>query len=581
MGLTRRLCPCRSGRRFNRCHGQTPAAFTWRHDDDERQLEGRLFFDKVIERVLLSGGSTILVVRDVEGKATALKTLRRDKYRSLNMKKRFDREAKAWLFLPDHPNLVIARKFFSFLGRSFIEMPFYPEGDLTTFFANHPDRRSSVKFILSIAAQVADGMTHAVANGLEYHGDLKPQNCFVADDRRTVLLGDFGLARVSTETVEEESGPWMTATFAAPEVVAGQPSTLLSDIYSFGALLYWAVCDQVLPRDPILRADALTGLREHPLAPILTGCLEADPAKRFASFTAVRSNIDEIALAEGWGAEIPVAETRTMHCVQAMTVAEDMLAVGDMGKVVEACDLGLRDSFVEKLTAVKDELLSIKAEALLGLRRFADARVICERISASALPGTKSRVQRIRRTASLHPDLVNDLTQWSGMGATQHSHNLHIELAAQQSLIAEGNYEKAIAQTYKALEAFGDWDTTYINQGNALAGMGSGYEDACERAFQQAIELNPHNKTAYYNFACALASYGRYEDALINLDTCIEIDPLFPHAWAAKARLLSMRPELASSSTLAEVAAKAMEADPENSRISVEMKSYLAKGRFT
>jgi hypothetical protein len=578
MGLTRRLCPCKSGRRLNKCHGQASSAFRWRHDDDERQLEGQLFFDKVIERVLQSGGSTILVVRDSKGKVTALKTLRRDKYRSLEMKKRFEREVKTWFFLPDHPNLVIARKFFSFLGRPFIAMPFYPEGDLTTFFANHPHSRNA-KFILSVAAQIADGMTHAIANGLEYHGDLKPQNCFVADDRRTIMLGDFGLARVANGAGEEESGPWMTATFAAPEVVAGQAATLLSDIYSFGALLYWAVCDQILPRDPVQRADVLSTFADRTITPILKGCLGVDPAERFASFAVVRLKINEIASTEGWDTEIPIIGPRTMDCVQAMTVAEDMLAVGDMGKVLDACDIGLQDSLVERLTAVKDELISFRAEALLGLRRFADARSACGRVSASALPGTKSRVQRVRQTASLHPDLVNDLNQWSGMEATQHSHDLQIELIAQQSLISEGQYEKAVARTYKALETFGDWDTTYINQGNALVQMGSEYEDACRNAFQQAIELNPHNKTSYYNFALALATYSRFDDALINLDTCIYIDPLFPQAWAAKARLLSMRPELASPAALAEAATKAIETDPENSRVSVEMESYLSKGR--
>lgn len=162
MGLTRRLRPCKSGRRLNKCHGQASSAFRWHHDDDDRQLEGQLFFDKLIERVLQSGGSTILVVRDSKGKVAALKTLRRDKYRSLEMKKRFEREAKTWFFLPDHPNLVIARKFFRFLGRPFTAMPFYPEGDLTTFFANHPHLRNA-KFVLSVSSSFAVASTRLFA----------------------------------------------------------------------------------------------------------------------------------------------------------------------------------------------------------------------------------------------------------------------------------------------------------------------------------------------------------------------------------------------------------------------------------
>ena len=289
MGLTRKLCPCKSGRRFNNCHGQSPASFSWRHDDDERQIEGTLFFDKFVDRVLLSGSSAILIVRDRQGGVSALKSLRRERYRSLEMKKRFDREAKVWFFLPEHPNIVPAKKFFSFLGRPFIAMPFYEQGDLTQFFAKNPELRTNDKLVVSFAGQLCDALVHAHANGLDHHGDLKPQNYFVGDDGTTVLLGDFGLSRKIGEGALDDETVWMTATFAAPEVVAGHRATTMSDIFSFGAMLFWIATGQIPPRERAQLEFSLSTMGSHPLNTLLEDCMRSDPSERFESFASLRS----------------------------------------------------------------------------------------------------------------------------------------------------------------------------------------------------------------------------------------------------------------------------------------------------
>lgn len=67
------------------------------------------------------------------------------------------------------------------------------------------------------------------------HRDIKLENLFVGGDGRT-MLGDFGLAHPLDANGEAPRDG--TPVTAAPEVLAGAPTTRASDIYSLGACLY-------------------------------------------------------------------------------------------------------------------------------------------------------------------------------------------------------------------------------------------------------------------------------------------------------------------------------------------------------
>jgi serine/threonine-protein kinase len=67
------------------------------------------------------------------------------------------------------------------------------------------------------------------------HRDIKPENLFVSVTGR-VLLGDFGLAYPMDPNGEAPA--LGTPITKAPEVFAGAPTTVQSDVYSLGACLY-------------------------------------------------------------------------------------------------------------------------------------------------------------------------------------------------------------------------------------------------------------------------------------------------------------------------------------------------------
>lgn len=110
------------------------------------------------------------------------------------------------------------------------------------------------------------------------HRDIKPLNLMISRDG-TVKLMDFGISRdlSSDRTVGVLMG---TPAYMAPEVLAGQPATPQSDLYSAGVLFY----EMLTGRKPVPgRAEPLGEPVPGSLDRAIRRCLELDPARRPAS----------------------------------------------------------------------------------------------------------------------------------------------------------------------------------------------------------------------------------------------------------------------------------------------------------
>lgn len=107
--------------------------------------------------------------------------------------------------------------------------------------AEHPP--PGFRQVARTLASLLDALAHAHARRV-IHGDVKPANVLratSADERRGVMLADFGLAHVLGSPSATFAG---SPSYMAPERIAGRPDLVgpWSDLFSVGALAFELVC---------------------------------------------------------------------------------------------------------------------------------------------------------------------------------------------------------------------------------------------------------------------------------------------------------------------------------------------------
>jgi serine/threonine-protein kinase len=187
-----------------------------------------------------------------------------------------------------HPNVCRVYDVGEVDGLTFLSMEYVDGEDLTSLLRRIG--RLVGDRALEIARQICAGLGAAHREGV-LHRDLKPANIML-DGRGRVVITDFGLASLA-ERVEGFEARNGTPAYMAPEQLAGQEATALSDVYSLGLVLY-----EIFTGKRAFAADTLAEMvkqRSHlPLSTpstwvkdldpaverVILRCLEADPAKR-------------------------------------------------------------------------------------------------------------------------------------------------------------------------------------------------------------------------------------------------------------------------------------------------------------
>ncbi len=163
-------------------------------------------------------------------------------------------------------------------------------------------RPKSVLRIVEIFTAVADGLAYMNGQGF-IHADMKPNNIVVGSDD-TVKVIDLGQSCVTGTVKERIQG---TPDFIAPEQVQRKPLDGRTDVYNYGAALYWALAGEpiptLMPKAKGLRTSE--GLQAKPieelnpdvptgLARMIADCIEMQPSRRPQSMNDVLSRMQTI-----------------------------------------------------------------------------------------------------------------------------------------------------------------------------------------------------------------------------------------------------------------------------------------------
>ncbi|TWD79663.1 serine/threonine protein kinase [Kribbella amoyensis] len=209
------------------------------------------------------------------------------------MRERALREARAAAGL-DHPGIVTIHDVVDEAGSPWIVMRLLPGRSLDqTIRADGP---MSPRRAAELGVRLLEALKVAHASGV-LHRDVKPQNVMLGGDHRWMLT-DFGIASVAGATRTLTGTGIVTGTlgYVAPERLSGADPGPAADLWAVGATLYFAVeghnaydyedlpamIAAVLTRDPAPPRQA------GPLAPIIAGLMERDPAQRWDADTALQ-----------------------------------------------------------------------------------------------------------------------------------------------------------------------------------------------------------------------------------------------------------------------------------------------------
>jgi serine/threonine-protein kinase len=225
----------------------------------------------------------------------------------------------------EHPHVCAIYEVGESGDEGFIVMQYVPGQSLAQLIAQGP---VSLQRMLSVGVQIADGLHAAHARGI-FHRDLKPQNVMLTDGGLVKIL-DFGLAwRLTPEeagfdplkpavtpTVVQEALLKVTATapggtirYMAPEQFVTGQSSLQSDIWALGVILYELAAGRhpfaareeedfktiraIQYSDPEDLSLAVPGIPAE-LKSIIARCLEKNPVARCSSAAEVREALKTV-----------------------------------------------------------------------------------------------------------------------------------------------------------------------------------------------------------------------------------------------------------------------------------------------
>ncbi|MGI8988110.1 MAG: protein kinase domain-containing protein [Bryobacteraceae bacterium] len=464
--------------------------------------EGELIAERYnIVRFLGEGGmGEVYEAEDLElGGTVALKTIRSEIASDERMAARFKSEIQLARQVT-HPNVCrvfdVARHQTSSGYVAFLTMEYLPGETLAHRIKKHGPLPAAEA--LPLMRQMAAALDAAHRAGV-IHRDFKSSNVILtpADDGVRAVVTDFGLAR----SADPEGQRTLTVTgnmigspdYMAPELFAGKPATIASDIYSFGVVLLETLTG---------RRSATAGRTDRKIDArwerAIAQCLEREPARRFASAG------DAVRAIEGRPPPIRVSARWAWAAVAAL------LAVFGW--------MGLRDG--------RFGVQSVSPEALRWYRtgtEFAQA--------GASFAATRALDQAVKVDGHYSLAHARLADAWNDLGAG--------EKAKQEMLLAQGPGESR--------SRLPEMDRLYVEA--VYSTITRRFQDAEEKYAEMLRKANDSAKPViYFDLGRSLERESRFEKAIESYRRAETASPGNPAAALRLAILFTLRQKPAEAS---------------------------------
>lgn len=242
---------------------------------------------RIATRIGSGGMGEVYLANRIEGgfsQQVALKLVRAE-FASPALIQRFNREREILARL-SHPNIAGLVDGGLTGGLPWFAMAYVDGVSLWEYVRAH---QPGTPQKLALALQMADALIEAHRK-LVIHRDLKPSNILVTQTGIVKLL-DFGIGKIldNSDAAQTLTGPTpMTIRYASPEQLAGEATSISTDIYQLGLVL-----SELLLGTPIRAEAELANARSLAVdvRAVLRQALAAAPTQRYASASEFASDL--------------------------------------------------------------------------------------------------------------------------------------------------------------------------------------------------------------------------------------------------------------------------------------------------
>jgi tRNA A-37 threonylcarbamoyl transferase component Bud32/tetratricopeptide (TPR) repeat protein len=260
-------------------------------------MEKKLSHYTILEELGRGGMGIVYKARDERlERIVALKVLAGELADDQKFRERFLKEARLASLL-QHPRICTIHEINTTEdGQLFISMDYYEGETLQQKIFKGID---SLDVMLDYAIQLSEGIAAAHKKGV-IHRDIKPENVIITTEGEVKIL-DFGMSKLTEKYISTQTSRILgSVSYISPEQVQGQQVDLLTDIWSFGVVLYEmatgilpfrhdsqaAIIYSILDKSPVPPTEINEDLPDQ-LESLIFQCLRKNKEERYQSMDEV------------------------------------------------------------------------------------------------------------------------------------------------------------------------------------------------------------------------------------------------------------------------------------------------------